>query len=181
MLTYPADLACCSRAEGFNQGISAGLVRTPMEAGNTRQRRSQRVLPHIISLTFVMEQPMLGDWLTWVNANAFDNWVAMNLPGLPAARLGRATAPMPVRFCSDITTELVAIHRLWVWRARVSAEWLPTSADLVPFLTYTGGHPATSPAAANWLVAGTPASPSVNTVTAGIPPNPSGPAVTPPH
>ena len=131
MIAYPVSLPCVSRIEGHAATAYAGLVRTPMEAGNTRQRRTQRVLPHRISLVFVMAQEVYADWLTWVNANAFDNWFTLALPGLLASRAGASTALVPVRFMSDVSSELLPVHRLWYWRCRVEAEWMPTAADLV--------------------------------------------------
>jgi hypothetical protein len=172
-LVYPSDLPCPSRIEGYSAAVSAGLVRTPMEAGNTRQRRAQRVLPHQIALVFVMPQDKLADWLTWVNAYAFDNFFTMNLPGLLAGRHGGDTVATPVRFMSDIALQLRPVHRLWYWNAQVSAEWLPLAADLAPMPWFVGAGPDTVPAVADWIIGGKPATPSADTFTAGRPATPS--------
>lgn len=153
MLAYPPLLPCVSRIEGHSATIFAGLVRTPMEAGNTRQRRTHRVLPHRLSLVFVMAQEVYAAWLAWVNENAFDQWILMSLPGDLAARAGTPTAPTPVRFVSDVTAELMPADRLWYWRCRVEAEWLPSAADLGPapfgpwILADRSTQPTTWPAA----------------------------------
>ena len=130
MIVYPASFPCASRVEGHSASQFAGLVRSPMEAGNSRQRRSHRVLPHQITLAFVMPQPDYAAWLTWVNAHAWDDWVQMNLPGLTAGHAGTDTAPILVRFCTDLRSELLPAHGLWYWRVRVDCEYQPTDADL---------------------------------------------------
>jgi hypothetical protein len=171
MLAYPSTLPCVSRIEGHSATAFAGLVRTPMEAGSARQRRTHRVLPHQMTLVFVMAQEVYGDWLAWVNDNAFDQWIALKLPGFLASRAGTDTAAVPVRFVSDLTMELIPAHRLWYWRARVNAEWLPSSDDLAsrpfgPWVVSGGSH-------TDWVIAGTPAQPSPDTVTSGTPITPS--------
>jgi len=156
VIAYPVSFPCASRVEGHGAALSAGLVRTPMEAGNTRQRRTQRVLPHTISLVFMIDQREYGAWLAWMNAYAWDQWITMNLPGLLASKLGTNTAAVPVRFMTDLQTELVDIHRKWIWRLRISAEYLPQPADFPPVdgIWIVGGKPQAP--ATDWILAGTP-------------------------
>jgi len=161
MVIYPSLFPCPSRIEGHSQAITAGLVRTPMEAGNSRQRRVHRVLPTRISLVFMVHQPDYAAWLTWVNENAWDDWVTMKLPGLQASRLGVDTAGIAVRFMTDLQADLVPVHRLWWWRVRVEAEYIPTPEQLA--------HVPTG----DWIVAGTPGAPSPDWIVAGTPPAPS--------
>ena len=165
MTTYPADFPCASRIEGHSQAMSAGLIRTPVEAGVTRQRRSHTALPMRISLVFMVEQATYHAWMAWLNAHAWDDWVSMKLPGLLASRLGTDTAEIPVRFISDPQADLVPVHRLWWWRVRVDAEYLPTPEQLrpVPF--------------GDWIVAGRPGNPSPDWIVAGTPPAPSSPGL----
>jgi hypothetical protein len=141
--------------------MSAGLVRTPMQAGNSRQRRTHRVLPTRISLVFMVEQELYAAWLTWVNRNAWDDWIAMKLPGLQASRLGLNTAAISIRFMTDLQAELVPVHRLWWWRVRVEAEYIPTPEQLAP--VFTG----------DWIIAGSPSFPAVDWIVGGTPPLPS--------
>jgi hypothetical protein len=159
-VAYPLSFPCASRIEGHSAAISSGIVRTPFEAGNSRQRRMFRNLPHQVSLVFMVEQALWATWLSWVNANAFDNFFTLKLPGLVAAAKGAHTADVPVRFASDLAAELVAARGLWVWKASVTAEYLPTSSDI---LALAGG----------WVIGGTPAAPSATWVIGGSPGSPS--------
>ena len=79
----------------------------------------------------MVNQPDYASWLTWVNENAWDDWVLMNLPGLEASRLGLDTAGIAVRFTTDLQADLLPVHRLWWWRVRVQAEWVPSPESLV--------------------------------------------------
>jgi hypothetical protein len=130
MTPYPPTLPCVSRIEGHAAQLDAGLVRSPLEAGNARQRRAHRLMPHRLTLVFVMEQALYAAWLVWVNEHAFDEWVGLTLPGVLASRAGTNTASVPVRFVSDVRAELLPVHRLWYWRCSVEAEWLPLAGDL---------------------------------------------------
>lgn len=160
MIDYPASLPCVSRIEGHSANISAGLVRVVMDGGNARQRRKHRVLPHTLSLVFIVSQSQLNEWLAWANKNAWDAFFNLKLPGLYAASKGLDTTPTPVRFISDLQTELIPINRLWLWRVTVSAEYVPTPADLIGAM---GG----------WIIAGTPAAPAADLIVAGTPGSPA--------
>jgi hypothetical protein len=169
MIAYPGSFPCASRVEGHSSSASAGLVRTPMEAGNTRQRRAQRVLPHQLALVFVIDQDLYGAWLSWVNAHAWDEWVVMPLPGLRAGVAGTPTSPTPVRFMSDLQAELVPVHRLWVWRVSVAAEYLPLSSDFLALdgIWIRGGAPVQN--FPDFVIGGTPAAPAPIFTNPGTP------------
>lgn len=169
---YPQDFPCPSRVEGHSAAIDLGLVRTPMSGGNTRQRRSFRNLPHLLSLTFLIEQGTWASWLAWVNAHAWEEWIDLPLPGVQASNAGLKVAPTPVRFCSDLQTELVPVHRLWYWRVRVTAEFRPRPEDfpIVDGFWIVGGTPAApSP---DWIVGGTPLAPAPDFTNPGTPARP---------
>jgi hypothetical protein len=171
---YPPGLPCVARAS-HGALAAAAVVRTPMEAGNARQRRTQRTLPHLLTLSWDLEQPHdLAAWMTWVNAFAWADWFTLRLPGLVASRAGLTSADVPVRFVSDVRRELWQGRGLWGWRVSVTAVYQPTTADLasVPLGPWiVAGMPATP--SADWIVAGTPAVPSLDLVSAGTPPDPS--------
>jgi hypothetical protein len=163
MQTYPSTLPCVSRVEGYATSADAGAVHSPTEAGVAAQRRRWPTLPHALSLVFMVEQRDYAAWMAWVNAYAFDAWVLMLLPGLLASRAGADAVPTPVRFTSDVQAELVPVHRLWVWRCRVAAEWQPLAGDLAVVVM------------GDWIVADL-AHPPPDTVIAGQAPTPSSPA-----
>lgn len=163
MIAYPSTLPCVSRAEGLSATAFSGAVRTPMEAGNVRQRRAHRALPHQLSLAWMIPQrTTLAAFLAWCNANAWGDWFTLTLPGLIASRLGLRTAEVPVRFVSDVRMELVTGRGLWYWRVGVDAEYLPSAADLGPMPMDDG-----------WIVAGTPSAPALLWIVAGTPGQPS--------
>jgi len=163
MIFYPSSLPCVSKSDGLTATAYAGVVRTPMEAGNSRQRRMHRVLPHMLSLTWNIAQPtVLAQWITWCNAHAWDEWIAIRLPGLVASRAGENTALTPIRFISDLAQELLQGQGIWYWRLSVTAEYQPTSDDLAPM-----------PGLLGWIAAGTPGAPSPDWIVAGTPDNPS--------
>jgi hypothetical protein len=140
-----------------------------MAAGNTRQRRSFRNLPHAISLVFMIDQAVYASWLSWVNTYAWDDWIEMPLTGMHASALGATVAPTRVRFASDLQADLVPVHRLWYWRVRVLAEFQPVPADfpVVDGIWIVGGTPAAP--ASEWVLAGTPAAPATDTTNPGRP------------
>lgn len=129
-LIYPSVFPCPSRIEGHSQASGAGLVRTDMSAGNTRQRRTHRNLPTLINLVFMVHQPELAAWVSWVNTNAWRDAITIKLPGLEASRLGVDTTSIVVRFMSDLQMDLLPVKRLWYWRVRVAAEYYPTPEQL---------------------------------------------------
>jgi len=176
VIDYPSGFPCVSRI-GHGATLGAGLVRSPIDAGATRQRRAHEQLPHRIALLWDMSQAELADWLPWVNAHAWDDWVRLPLPGLLASRAGVNVTPTPVRFTSDLTQELIPTAGLWYWRIGVEAEYVPTGDDLavIPLGGWiVAGSPA-APSSPDWIIAGTPPTPSnANRVLAGTPADPSG-------
>lgn len=164
--TYPSGLPCVSRVEGHSASIDAGLVRTPMGAGNSRQRRTHRNLPHLLSLVFIIPQDQYNYWLSWVNTFAWDDWISINLPGLKAGDLRKDTTPTLVRFCSDLQADLLPVHRLWYWRVRVSAEYMPALNDFQVIGV--------------WIIGGTPPKPSTTDIVIGGSPDTPGPDFTDP-
>jgi hypothetical protein len=172
MTPYPLSYPCPSRIEGHSAAIVAGLVRTPMTAGNSRQRRAFRNLPHTISLVFMIDQGSYASWLSWVNTYAWDDWIEIGLPGLHASSVGEDVTLTRVRFVSDLQAELLPVHRLWYWRVRVLAEYEPVPDDfpIVDGKWIIGRRPGLP--APDWVLPGTPAASSGTFTNPGTPARP---------
>lgn len=164
---YPDNLAS-PQVKPYSYAVDMGLLRTPMEGGNTRQRRLYRTMPTLWALEFIMHAVDLFDWQTWADANGYD-WFQIDLQSMYSGAAGKMTSPHLVRFTTDLQMENIMYG--WI-RVRVSAELSPFQATLF------GAPPAPGPAQSNWIIAGTPAAPSSDTVTAGTPGNPSSDTIT---
>ncbi len=173
MIAYPSSFPCASRIEGHSAALAAGVIRTPMNAGVSRQRRAYRHLPQQISLVFIINQSTYANWLSWVNAHAWDEWITMNLPGLRASAAGTATAPTAVRFFSDLQAELIPVSRLWIWRVRVQAEYVPLASDYLALdgVWIVPGRPAVPEP--DWVLGGSPGAPAPIFTNPGTPAQPT--------
>ena len=166
MLTYPKGFPCVSRLS-HSQAMNAGLIRTPMAAGNTRQRRAFTHMPHVLQLEFEIRQDVYAAWLGWINENAYGAPFLLELPGVLASRAGVGATGVPVRFITDVEANLEPVHRLWYWRVRVGAEWQPLADDVRAGYWIIGGTPAAP--GAMWVTGGTPATPSPDITYPGTP------------
>jgi hypothetical protein len=130
VILYPKFLPCVSKVEGLSMTDDAGVVASPLEAGTLSLRRRHQTLPALMTLTWnIAQQTELAAWLTWCNANAW-GWFSIALPGLAASRAFTRTAPVPVRFVSDVTQALMDGRGIWYWRVGVDAETQPSVAEL---------------------------------------------------
>jgi hypothetical protein len=175
---YPGSFPCPSRADAHAVAMEPGLVRSPTEQGDPRERRAWETLPQRVALTFVINQEQLASWLAWMNAHAWDEWISMRLPGLKASKANTpttttTTTPTAVRFCADLAAELLEADRLWWWRVHVSAEYVPLPGDFPPLPGdwIVGGTPLV-PALA-WVLPGTPAKPARTFINPGTPAAPT--------
>jgi hypothetical protein len=93
----------------------------------------------------------------------------MKLPGLKASDAGLRTTDVPVRFASDLQTELLPGRGLWWWRVRVQAEYLPLVTDFVALdgVWIIAGTPGAS--AGYWILGGTPGAPAPDFTNPGTP------------
>jgi len=158
---YPSSFQC-PKIIPYAWSVDMGILRTPMEGGNARQRRRYRVMPHAFRLEFILSALALGQWQTWINSFAYD-WFLMDLQSMWSAATGNIIAPHIIRFTSDLEFEDVTYG--WV-RCRVGAELSPNQ--------YALGGPLLPTYA--WVIAGTPLAPSLDGwVIAGDPTDPSSP------
>ena len=160
MTKYP-DTLPCPLIDGFGADIASGVLRSGLELGSARQRRTNRALVHTYQLTFVIKQVKdFGDWMTWVNANGF-RWFTMKLPGALAGSHNEQIFDNTIRFIGPIQSTVIRAVDGYHWRVSVAAEFVWSAAD-------HGQHIDTL-----WIIARTPANPSPDWVIARTPSNPS--------
>jgi hypothetical protein len=149
---FPDSLPCVSRIDGFSLNSASSVIRTPFEAGNTRQRRLHAVMPTEIALCWRVENPDLQPLFAWLNAWGYD-WFNLKLAGLEASALDVIATPIAVRCMGDIAVSLIQFHRANWWSLRVAAEYQPPVETLVPpdVATRRTGAPLTSPMAGGSL------------------------------
>ena len=171
---FPDSLPCVSRIDGFQMSSSAAVIRTPFEAGNSRQRRLHNRMPTEIALAWRVENARLAALFAWLNTFGYD-WFNLRLAGLEASRLGAFALKVAVRCMSDIQVTLMQFHRSNYWTLRVTAEYQPPAHVLVPGSTGTWVVGGTPPApSSDWVIAKTPPDPATDWVIGGTPPDPSG-------
>lgn len=153
---YPATFPNAAR-EPYAYSVDMGVLRSEMAAGNARQRRTYRVQPHALALSFTLRVEELYLWQNWCDAFAY-SWFAC-----PVSTMYAGSPPDPanlryevLRFTSSLEVEMVGWDLVAV---RVAAE---LSSD---------AHANNSPAwgTYGWIVAGTPAAPAPDWYVAGEP------------
>jgi hypothetical protein len=160
-VSYPSSFQC-PQIKPYSLKVDMGVVRTPMQGGNNRQRRQYRIMPHVFQLEFIMEAIELGYWQSWVNSFAYDYFL-LDLESMWSATNNKITSPHLVRFISDLEVENVVYG--WV-RVRVQAELSPNQ------FAFAGPNLPTH----QWIIGGTPQAPSApDRIIAGSPIAPSMP------
>jgi hypothetical protein len=124
MNVWPSSFPC-PLIDGFAMQANAAVIRSPEAAGNTRQRRINRRLPHSISLAWVFSQAEYGQVLRWLNKNGW-NWFDIQLPSGSGDHLGAYT----IRLISNLQGELIEGKDGYHWRVTASAEWMPPRSRL---------------------------------------------------
>jgi len=156
---YPSSFPVPDR-QPYAYAVDMAVVRSDFSAGNARQRRAFRNMPHAFALSFHMRIEELFFWQNWVNANAFD-WFhcpvsTMYAGGPPEAENLRHEI---LRFTSDLNVQMDG----WNWvSVTVAAE---LSGDAFATLTPWG--------AGGWIIGGTPGDPSIDWIIGGTPGAPS--------
>jgi hypothetical protein len=171
---YPASFPIADR-QPYAYAVDMGVVRSDFAAGNARQRRAYRVMPHALSLTFHLRFEELFLWQNWVNEFAY-SWfhcpVSTMYAGGPLIPTNLAYELL--RFTGDLAVQsdgwnLVAVT--------VPAELSPDAfAEVPPFgsgVWIIAGAPADP--ATGWIIGGTPGAPSPNWLIGGSPALPAVP------
>lgn len=120
MESYPVSFPS-PQASPYAWSVDMGVLRTPMDGGNSRQRRLYDVMPHTWTLEFVVPMAALYDWQNWVNQFAYD-YFQMPLVSWLASKAGGQTSTHVVRFISNLEFDLLAVD---VAHVRVQAEASP--------------------------------------------------------
>lgn len=165
---YPGDFPFAARLP-YSYAVDMGVIRSEMAAGNARQRRIFRTMPHALALAFELRVTELYLWQGWVNAFAFD-WFycpvsTMYAAGPPEAQTVRYEL---VRFTGDLGVTMNGHNLVSV---AVAAELSPQAfADAPPAGVgpwVVAGTPGAS--STDWMIGGSPAAPSPATCIAGSP------------
>lgn len=172
MTTYPETLPAPQIAD-YQVDVGFGLSSIQFERGNTRQRKLVRNERHVFTLSYVLDPSLLWQWQTWVNRYGYD-WHYQNLTSSYSGFTSDITIPHYVRLISDISlTPIDARHVRVTVLAEMEVATLPVGAVVPSGDWIVAGTPA-SPSNSNSYQAGTPASPwSSNTVIAGSPGQPA--------
>jgi hypothetical protein len=174
MPSYPSSLPA-PLVSGYGVSTVFDLSSVEFERGNTRQRQGARRETTAFTLSFLFSTAELWAWQSWANANGWD-WHTMDLqsPYSAMSISGAAAIPHSIRY----TSEQISMSFLGngIVNVTVQAE-LDVTALPQGIYAYTGdwivaGTPA-SPSSANWYIAGTPASPAADFVIAGTPAMPA--------
>jgi len=127
---FPAAYPCASRIDGFAMAHTASLIRTPFEAGNARQRRSNFQMPTQVQLAWKLDNEQFHPVFTWLNNYGYD-WFFLRLSGIQSSELGVFATKVPIRLLSDLTQSLIRVYRQNWWLLSCTAEIMPP--PLPPF------------------------------------------------
>jgi hypothetical protein len=130
-VNFPSTLPCVSRIDGYAMTAAAACLRTPFEAGNTRQRRMHARLPMEIALAWRVRNVDLYPLVSWLNVYGFD-WFNLKLAGLEASQANVYAMSIAVRLMSDLRVQLAQFHRDNWWTVAASAEYQAPPLALVP-------------------------------------------------
>jgi len=166
---YPADYPIADRSP-YSYQVDMGVIRSEMAAGNFRQRRVFKNMPHAIALVFHMSIETLHSWQAWVNENAYAYFTCpistMYAGGPPTPGNIRAEV---LRFTSDLAIAMDGFDYVAV----------TVGAELAPDAYVSSAYALNAPVAGgNWVIDGTPPAPSdPDDIIAGTPAAPASPTV----
>ena len=139
----------------YSMTMDTGLLRTPFENGHHRQRRRYRTLPTVLSVSFDVKNSQKHSWLLWMQNNGFD-WFEIPLPTLfEQLATDEHCKPSIVRLISDLDIQPNGGDYV---RISCMMEMIPNAANSMM-----------KPLDCMWIIAGTPAAPSADTITGGTP------------
>lgn len=116
---WPKTLPMPDR-DGYQYGIEFGLMRTVMQGGYARQRRTVFGMPATFNMSFRMNTAQLAILQTFLHAYGY-SWFAMDLVsgGARVVRPASDCVLHKVRFISNPSHDMIGPN---VWRVTLSAE-----------------------------------------------------------
>jgi len=162
VIDYPATLPLPDFGDYYGV-IDKGLIRTAYPAAAPSQLAGYNSPTVIISMTFSMTNAQWTDFAIFVNDSGFD-WFRMPVVSPNAPVL--ITSTMRVRFISDLDYQ------------KQGDNWLSVTVQAEMVLGDEDDPNAMLDRSYDFIVAGTPGSPSVDVMIAGSPSNPSPTAIT---
>lgn len=172
MISYPSTLPAPQIAE-YQVEVGFGVSAVRFERGNTRQRKSVKNERHVFVLAYVLDPSLLWPWQNWVNKYGYD-WHYQNLASSYSGFSADVLIPHYVRLISDVSiTPIDANHVRVTVQAEMNLSTVPQGIVVQTGDWVLAGTPA-SPSSSNSYQAGTPASPSNSaTLIAGSPGQPA--------
>lgn len=156
METYPHAFPC-PRIDPYGWEVDMGLIRTKMDGGYSRQRRTTNVMPHDFALEFMVPLIQLRDWQYWVDAYAYEYF------NLPLISWMSSPTSGPTLHSARFTSNLeITLEDKKIVRVRVRCELGPIPPTDVRISAGTPANP--SP---DWIIAGSPAAPSHDIIRGG--------------
>jgi hypothetical protein len=127
---YPESLPCVSRIDGYGMTAAAGVLKTPLEFANARQRRMHARMPQEIALSWRCTNAEMHAVVAWLNEYGYD-WFKLYLAGVEASQDEVFAKQIIVRLMSNISTTLMPVYRQNWWKVSCSAEYQPPPSTLL--------------------------------------------------
>ena len=162
MIVYPENLPIPDVGDYYGV-IDKGLIRTAYPAAAPSQLAGFNSPTVVISMTFSMKNSQWSQFSYFAENNGFD-WFVMPVVAPNAPKL--ITSNMRVRFISDLDYQ------------KQGDNWLSVTVQAEMVLGDEDDPNAMLDRSYDFIVAGTPVSPSVDVMIAGSPYNPSPTAIT---
>jgi hypothetical protein len=170
MKTYPSSFPT-PLIDGYGIGVDMGLLRTPFESGRSRQRRRYTSMPTAFNFSFAVKVKDLDSWQQWVNQNAY-TWFKIKAMSYLTGATNDTCSEHVVRFTSDLSITPITAEAV---KIDVTAEQAPTDLFAPPVPLTDDWIIARTPAnpSVDWYIARTPANPAPDVVVAGSPNSPA--------
>jgi hypothetical protein len=124
MITWPSTFPC-PLIEGTTYTAGMGVNRTKFVGGNSRVRRTQARMPHLMRLSFYATQAQREAMLDWLKEHVGE-LIDLKLPTY------KGYASTPIRIVSELSWEPVLTGGSWAWQLSLDAVWVPPAPPSNP-------------------------------------------------